>query len=98
MNTSLSASCHWYSAFAHACALAGYGLHQKYPKWREQCESIFGRCGAGTVYQECPHSCLNSCSDKNNDDEWGLICKQQCLAGQLHFLKDSFIENGLCFS
>lgn len=85
MNKSSAASCYWHSAFAHACALAGYGIVEKYPKWRQQCESVLGQCGAGTVYQECPHSCLNSCSDKDPDQERGLVCRQQCLAGKFTY-------------
>ena len=81
ISTNSRASCYWYSAFAHACASAGHSLSQSRPKWRDQCDSVLGQCGAGTVYAECPHSCLNSCSDKDADQEGDSICRQQCLAG-----------------
>jgi hypothetical protein len=64
--------------------LAGYDLPQKYTEWLGECESTFGKCGAGTVYKECPHSCLNSCSDRDNEHELNSVCKQQCLAGKIY--------------
>ena len=80
MNT--RASCYWHAIFAHGCALNGHDVPQKYVNWRAQCESVFGQCGAATVYEECPHSCLSSCSDKDDEHEYNSICRQQCLAGE----------------
>jgi hypothetical protein len=78
------ASCYWHSIFAHACALTDADLPQKYTKWRDECKSVFGQCGAGTVYEECPRSCLNSCSERDDEDESNSVCKQQCLAGKIY--------------
>lgn len=75
-------SCYWHSIFAHACALIGHELPPKYTKWRVQCESVFSKCDAGTVYEECPSSCLKSCSDRDDENELNSICRQQCLAGK----------------
>lgn len=80
------ASCYWHSIFAHACALIGYNIPPKYTKWRGQCESVFNKCGAETVYDECPLSCLNSCSDKDNEHELNSVCRQQCIAGKCFFI------------
>ncbi len=81
------ASCYWHSIFAHACALTGYDLPQKYTKWRGECESIFGKCGAGTIYEECPVSCLNLCGNRDNEHELNSVCRQQCLAGKIYLIE-----------
>ncbi|CAF0823545.1 unnamed protein product [Adineta steineri] len=75
------ASCYWHSIFAHACALACNDHPQKNTKWRGECEAVFTQCGAGTVYEECPHSCLNSCSDKADKHGSHSTCKKECIAG-----------------
>ncbi|CAF3994218.1 unnamed protein product, partial [Rotaria sordida] len=75
------ASCYWHSIFAHACALIGYDIPQKYIKWRDECQLVFSKCGAGTIYEECPHSCLNTCSDRDDEHELNSVCRQQCLGG-----------------
>ncbi|CAF1077448.1 unnamed protein product [Adineta steineri] len=75
------ASCYWHSIFAHACALTGNDHPQKNTKWRSECEAVFTQCGAGTVYEECPHSCLNSCSDKADKHGSHSTCKKECIAG-----------------
>ena len=59
-------------------------LPQKHLKWRDQCKSVYGECGAGTAYDECPQTCLNSCSDRDDEDECTSVCKQECLAGKIY--------------
>lgn len=76
-----SASCYWHSIFAHACALIGYDILPKYTTWRSTCESVFGQCGAGTIYEECPNSCLRTCSARDDEHEFNSVCRQQCLGG-----------------
>ena len=83
MTKNSHAWCYWHSIFAHACALVGQDLPQKQNKWHDQCEAVFGKCGAGTTYEECPHSCLNSCSDRDDEHELNSVCRQQCLAGKI---------------
>lgn len=76
------ASCHWTSIFAHACALTGSDIPQKHPKWRKQCEAVYPDCGAGSVYDECPTTCLNSRSQPENERALNAICQRGCLAGK----------------
>ena len=78
------ASCYWHSIFAHACALIGHEVAPKHTKWRAQCASVFRQCDAGTVYEECPSSCINSCSDRTDENGLNSVCRQQCLAGKIN--------------
>lgn len=77
------ASCYWHSIFAHACALIGHDVAPKHTKWRAQCASVFRKCDAGSVYEECPSSCINSCSDRDDENGLNSVCRQQCLAGKI---------------
>ncbi len=78
------ASCYWHAIFAHACALTGKELPQRYTNWRSKCDSTFAQCGAGTVYEECPYSCLHSCSYQKGQRRLNSICTDQCIAGEIY--------------
>ncbi|CAF3348387.1 unnamed protein product [Rotaria socialis] len=81
INMDIRAYCYWHSAFAHACALIGYDIAKKYTQWRGGCESVLGQCSVGTTYEECPFTCLKTCSDPDGEHEHNSVCRQQCLAG-----------------
>ena len=81
-NMKLRASCYWHSIFAHACTVKGHAIPGKYVKWRSECDSVFGRCGSKTVYEECPCTCLMTCSRPLDDPEANKFCRQHCLPGK----------------
>ena len=84
INVNNRASCYWHSIFAHACALIGYDLPQRYTKWRSKCVSVFAQCDAGAIYEECPNSCLSTCSSSKNEYGFNSICRQHCVAGRIY--------------
>jgi len=61
--------------------LIGFDLPEQTSKWREQCRDVYHQCESGTVYSQCPNSCLKSCSHRDNEHESNDVCRQQCLAG-----------------
>lgn len=89
------ASCYWHSIFAHACALIGHEVPAKHTKWRAQCGAVFRKCDAGTVYEECPSSCINSCSDRDEENGLNSVCQQQCLAGKTRTRRMTLIRGYL---
>lgn len=75
-------NCYWYAAYARVCALKGFSVLDNDRNWRSKCYSTFAPCGPGSVYEDCPMSCIQSCSDNNDNLESNSICHQQCLTGK----------------